>query len=259
MNYFEINEQAARILDEAIMRTVNKSIKEHGADDAGKTIDELIKTSWGGSNESQAKAIQLLKGLAFSDDPRSNQFMKKLDGFTSKMSAPKTEMAEAKYPVKTIKDSYQDYPEFSYRGVKFIKRDKPPRGVYGHIRLTSHDGPRQPFANNNWFGNRVEVIEAIDKKLDEMGKASFQLEMQVGRYDSNRGFNPIQFVNDADTAADRMKDITRGLHDPNVLRVIGSMSKVMDALSDQSKRTSAASLRDLVSLVNELAANSVLE
>lgn len=166
MNYLEINEQAARILDES-------------ADDVGKTIDELIKTSWGGSNESQAKAIQLLKGLAFSDDPRSNQFMKKLDGFTSKMSA-------------------------------------------------KLDGA----------------------KTEAMG---------VGRYDSNRGFNPIQFVNDADTAADRMKDITRGLHDPNVLRVIGSMSKVMDALSDQSKRSSAASLRDLVSLVNELAANSVLE
>jgi len=82
-------------------------------------------------------------------------------------------IAEAKYPVKRIRESYQDYPEFSYRGVKFIKRDKPSRGVYGHIRLTSHEGPRDHFANNSWFGNRVEAIAAIDKKLDEMGKASF--------------------------------------------------------------------------------------
>jgi len=51
--------------------------------DAGKIVKELIDTSWGGSNEDQGKAVQLLKGLAFSDDPISNKFMKALDKFTS--------------------------------------------------------------------------------------------------------------------------------------------------------------------------------
>jgi len=51
------------------------------------TIDELISTSWGGDNESQGKAIELLKGLAFSDDPKANAFMMKLDELTSGMDA----------------------------------------------------------------------------------------------------------------------------------------------------------------------------
>jgi len=58
-----------------------KNIAE--AIDAKKIIDELIDTSFGGSNESQMKAVQLLKGLATSDDPASNAFMKKLDAWTS--------------------------------------------------------------------------------------------------------------------------------------------------------------------------------
>lgn len=58
-----------------------KNIKE--AIDANKIIDELIDTSFGGSNETQMKAVQLLKGLATSDDAASNAFMKKLDAWTS--------------------------------------------------------------------------------------------------------------------------------------------------------------------------------
>lgn len=51
--------------------------------DVGSVIKELITTSWGGDNESQGKAVELLKGLAFSDDPKANAFMQKLDAFTS--------------------------------------------------------------------------------------------------------------------------------------------------------------------------------
>jgi hypothetical protein len=46
-------------------------------------IKELIDTGWSGDNEAQMKAVQLLKGLATSDDPASNKFMKALDKFTS--------------------------------------------------------------------------------------------------------------------------------------------------------------------------------
>ena len=49
-------------------------------------IKELIDTSWSGSNESQMKAVQLLKGIALSDEPEANTFMKALDKFTSGMS-----------------------------------------------------------------------------------------------------------------------------------------------------------------------------
>ena len=48
-----------------------------------KVINDLIDTSWSGSNENQGRAVSLLKGLAFSDDSKANLFMKKLDDFTS--------------------------------------------------------------------------------------------------------------------------------------------------------------------------------
>jgi hypothetical protein len=53
--------------------------------DIGQIIKALIDTSFGGSNEEQMKAVQLLKGLALSDDPASNKFMKALDKATSSM------------------------------------------------------------------------------------------------------------------------------------------------------------------------------
>ena len=49
-------------------------------------IDEVISTNWGGSNEAQLKAIQLLKGLATSDEAMANKFMKALDKATSSLS-----------------------------------------------------------------------------------------------------------------------------------------------------------------------------
>jgi hypothetical protein len=51
--------------------------------DISAIIKELINTGWSGDNEAQMKAVQLLKGLATSDDPKSNKFMKELDKFTS--------------------------------------------------------------------------------------------------------------------------------------------------------------------------------
>lgn len=52
---------------------------------AGEIIKELIDTDFSGSNDEQGKAVQLMRGLAFSDDPVSNKFMKALDKFTSSL------------------------------------------------------------------------------------------------------------------------------------------------------------------------------
>lgn len=46
--------------------------------DIKKIIADLGKTDWGVDNDAQFKATQLLKGLATSEDPLSNEFMKKL-------------------------------------------------------------------------------------------------------------------------------------------------------------------------------------
>ena len=48
------------------------------ASDIGKVIRDLIDTKASDDNKEQGKLVQLLRGLAFSDDPKSNEFMKKL-------------------------------------------------------------------------------------------------------------------------------------------------------------------------------------
>jgi len=70
----------AQDVQESLKKTESK---QEEAVDASAIIKELIDTSFGGSNKEQGKAVQLLKGLAFSEDPLSNKFMKALDKWTS--------------------------------------------------------------------------------------------------------------------------------------------------------------------------------
>ena len=44
--------------------------------EAKKVIESLRDTDWGENNEAQMKAVQLLKGLALSEENISNVFMK---------------------------------------------------------------------------------------------------------------------------------------------------------------------------------------
>ena len=53
--------------------------------DIKQIITDLINTKWSGSNNEQMKAVQLLKGLATSDDPRANKFMSDIDEMMSQM------------------------------------------------------------------------------------------------------------------------------------------------------------------------------
>ena len=51
-----------------------------------KQIIKDLQGNFSGSNDEQMKAVQLLKGLATSDEDISNEFMKKLDQATTKIS-----------------------------------------------------------------------------------------------------------------------------------------------------------------------------
>lgn len=61
--------------------------------DVGKIIGDVIDTDWSKDNESQMKVVNLLKGIATSDEAVANEFMKKLDDFTSGLD--KAEFAES--------------------------------------------------------------------------------------------------------------------------------------------------------------------
>lgn len=65
------------------MRRIN--IKEAKVD-IKKIIKDLGDTNFSGSNKEQGKMVALMNGLAFSDDPKANEFMKKLDVATTKIS-----------------------------------------------------------------------------------------------------------------------------------------------------------------------------
>jgi hypothetical protein len=54
--------------------------------DVKKVIRDLGATDWGDSDDAQMKAVQLLKGLALSKDPMSNEFMKKLSDASTKIA-----------------------------------------------------------------------------------------------------------------------------------------------------------------------------
>lgn len=75
----QTNKTALGILNES----ERAKTRLYEAVDIDQVITDLINTSWGGSNDEQAKAVELLKGLAFSEDPKSNRFMDALDQFTS--------------------------------------------------------------------------------------------------------------------------------------------------------------------------------
>lgn len=55
--------------------------------DVQAIIKEVIATDWSKDNESQMKTLQLLKGIATSDEPAANAFMKSIDKYTSSLKA----------------------------------------------------------------------------------------------------------------------------------------------------------------------------
>lgn len=67
--------------------------------DVGKLIKDL-GNNFGGNNEDQMRAVQLLKGLATSDDPKANEFMKALDKATTQISKDMSEKKEERKEIE---------------------------------------------------------------------------------------------------------------------------------------------------------------
>jgi hypothetical protein len=54
--------------------------------DVKKIIKDIVDKDLSGSNEQQGAFAEMIKGLAFSDDPLSNEFMKKVDKAVTKIA-----------------------------------------------------------------------------------------------------------------------------------------------------------------------------
>lgn len=64
-----------KLADKILERKAKAPKNEQKIEDA---IQALIDTKASDDNKDQGQFVQLLKGIAFSDDPKSDKFMKKL-------------------------------------------------------------------------------------------------------------------------------------------------------------------------------------
>lgn len=106
-----------KLYEENEMRRIYKEEKDPKAT---KIIKDLAK-SYGDSNEEQGKLVNLMKGLAFSDDPEANKFMVALDKWTTeyanKMDESLKEGVSRSEAMKTI------YKELSDKFGHLLNRD----------------------------------------------------------------------------------------------------------------------------------------
>ena len=88
-------------------------------------INQVIKDLGGnfaGSNDDQMKAVQLLKGLALSDDPKANEFMEKLDAATTQISQEMSESLVEYGLSASIKKKQKKHKAFTKHMLKKKKK-----------------------------------------------------------------------------------------------------------------------------------------
>ena len=89
-------------------------------------INQVIKDLGGnfaGSNDDQMKAVQLLKGLALSDDPKANEFMEKLDAATTQISQEMSESLVA-YGLSTSKKKKKKKKKMKREEIETVEESK---------------------------------------------------------------------------------------------------------------------------------------
>lgn len=122
--------------------------------DVMKMIKDLA-SSYADDNKAQGKMVQLLKGLAFSDDPKANEFMKALDAWTTTQSKKMSGKKEAV--------SVEITEEFSIPGTDIILEagDKIQIKEAGGFKSQSIRAIRVWAANDfaKWWDDEVVAIE----------------------------------------------------------------------------------------------------
>ena len=127
-------------------------------------INQVIKDLGGnfaGSNDDQMKAVQLLKGLALSDDPKANEFMEKLDAATTQIS-------------KDMSEGY-GYTDNPHKKKKKVKEE---------IETVEESKSLIDLLNNIKNGGKIEdtdlteedvngILDFYENTLDETGQKEF--------------------------------------------------------------------------------------
>ena len=95
-----------------------KTIKEE--ESKSKKIIQDLADAYGDSNESQGKMVSLIKGLAFSDEPEANAFMKALDKWTTEYANKMKEPNSTELMLIAQENLIQGFLDWSLKQNKFV-------------------------------------------------------------------------------------------------------------------------------------------
>ena len=146
-------------------------------------INQVIKDLGGnfaGSNDDQMKAVQLLKGLALSDDPKSIEFMEKLDAATTQISQEMSESLVEYGLSASIKKKQKKHKAFT----KHMLKKKKKKMKREEIETVEESKSLIDLLNNIKNGGKIEdtdlteedvngILDFYENTLDETGQKEF--------------------------------------------------------------------------------------
>ena len=161
------------------IRKLSKSYKE--IQEAKFDVSKIIKDlgdDFSGSNEDQMRGVQLIKGLALSDDPKANEFMEKLDAATSQISQEMSEglhaydkkkkkIKEASLP-RQLKDPKKEILVVKDGEVEVIdKKDWPKYKKKGYLQAEEVEESKTliDLLNSIKSGGKIEDIDLTEEEI----------------------------------------------------------------------------------------------
>jgi len=161
-------EKAGKEIADYIKKNENAKTEKDSIDEA-VDVTKLIKDlsgNFSGSNEEQMKAVQLLKGLATSDDPKSNKFMKALDTATTKISK---DMSEKKESVSKRKSKFKEFMEFNTDVASYIDEMYPTEDddFYPEQGLGEEPIMKGTIPNDEIYPNQMAGMSQGQTEYDE--------------------------------------------------------------------------------------------
>lgn len=160
-----------------------------------KKIIKSMQGNFSGSNEEQMKGVQLLKGIATSDDPLSNKFMKALDKATTKIS--KDVLGTAKESVGrsiTVQEDVKINSLIVKAGSKIELIEN----------LQEEEDTRDLFMRNPALLRKADWVEASPAKLTPSQEEALKDIVSGGRYVAlGKRVNPFSSI--FNTGSDTME------------------------------------------------------
>ena len=161
------------------IRKLSKSYKE--IQEAKFDVSKIIKDlgdDFSGSNEDQMRGVQLIKGLALSDDPKANEFMEKLDAATSQISQEMSEGLHAYHKKKKkikedrqLKDPKKEMLVIKDDNVEVIdKKDWPKYKKKGYLQAEEVEESKTliDLLNTIKSGGKIEDIDLTEEEVNSI-------------------------------------------------------------------------------------------